>query len=235
MLPLRCSASRFNSLSSVSRSSKTREANCWKRTPLGVSDTLRLSRSNKVCRTSRSSLWITRRSADALIWHSALVCPKWSDRDRCRNSCNSAKSIVLLKVQDSNSNNALYATRGRRQAPTARTCWSLFGGHIKESTMPTRTLSFESKVFQKEVLSVGGTTEAVVRGGRNLFPLLPKAFAGIQQIGVIGWGSQGPAQAQNLRDSLEGTGIRVKVGLRGGSSSEAAAREAGFTKESGTL
>ncbi len=101
--------------------------------------------------------------------------------------------------------------------------------------MPTRTLSFESKVFQKEVLSVGGTTEAVVRGGRNLFPLLPKAFAGIQQIGVIGWGSQGPAQAQNLRDSLEGTGIRVKVGLRGGSSSEAAAREAGFTKESGTL
>jgi ketol-acid reductoisomerase len=101
--------------------------------------------------------------------------------------------------------------------------------------MPTRNLNFESKVFQKEVLEVAGTTEAVVRGGRNLFPLLPKAFKGIQQIGVIGWGSQGPAQAQNLRDSLEGTSIRVKVGLREGSSSEAEAAKAGFSKDDGTL
>ena len=30
----------------------------------------------------------------------------------------------------------------------------------------------------------------IVRGGRNLFPLLPDAFKGIKQIGVIGWGSQ---------------------------------------------
>lgn len=29
-----------------------------------------------------------------------------------------------------------------------------------------------------------------MRGGRNLFPLLPEAFKGIKQIGVIGWGSQ---------------------------------------------
>uniref|UniRef100_I1R1N8 KARI N-terminal Rossmann domain-containing protein n=1 Tax=Oryza glaberrima TaxID=4538 RepID=I1R1N8_ORYGL len=36
----------------------------------------------------------------------------------------------------------------------------------------------------------------------NLFPLLPEAFKGNKQIGVIGWGSQGPAQAQNLRDSI---------------------------------
>ena len=92
--------------------------------------------------------------------------------------------------------------------------------------MPTRNLNFESKVFQKEALEVAGTTEAVVRGGRNLFPLLPKAFQGIKQIGVIGWGSQGPAQAQNLRDSLVGTSIRVKVGLREGSSSEEEASKA---------
>ena len=63
----------------------------------------------------------------------------------------------------------------------------------------------------------------------------PKAFAGIKQIGVIGWGSQGPAQAQNLRDSLEGTGIKVKVGLRAGSASMAEAAAAGFTEENGTL
>lgn len=30
----------------------------------------------------------------------------------------------------------------------------------------------------------------IVRGGRNLFTLLPDAFKGIKQIGVIGWGSQ---------------------------------------------
>lgn len=30
----------------------------------------------------------------------------------------------------------------------------------------------------------------IVKGGRDLFPLLPAAFNGIKQIGVIGWGSQ---------------------------------------------
>lgn len=29
-----------------------------------------------------------------------------------------------------------------------------------------------------------------MRGGRDLFHLLPDAFKGIKQIGVIGWGSQ---------------------------------------------
>ena len=76
-------------------------------------------------------------------------------------------------------------------------------------------MAFNSKVFQKEKSS-SAAKRRIVRGGRHLFPLLPKAFDGIKQIGVIGWGSQGPAQAQNLRDSLAGTGIKVKVGLRDG-------------------
>ena len=95
---------------------------------------------------------------------------------------------------------------------------------------------FSSKVFQVDTLDLGdGHTEKIVKGGRNLLPLLPKAFAGIKQIGVIGWGSQGPAQAQNLRDSLEGTNIKVKVGLRAGSSSFAEAEKVGFSKDRGTL
>jgi ketol-acid reductoisomerase len=94
---------------------------------------------------------------------------------------------------------------------------------------------FTSKVFDTEVIQLRGTQERIVRGGRDRFPLLAKAFAGIRQIGVIGWGSQGPAQAQNLRESLEGTGITVKVGLRAGSASMADARRAGFTEASGTL
>jgi ketol-acid reductoisomerase len=96
-------------------------------------------------------------------------------------------------------------------------------------------LNFQTKVFEKEKIVLGDTEEYIVRGGRHLFPLLPKAFEGIKQIGVIGWSSQGPAQAQNLRDSLEGTDIRVKVGLRAGSSSMAKAEAVGFTTANGTL
>jgi ketol-acid reductoisomerase len=96
-------------------------------------------------------------------------------------------------------------------------------------------LNFDSTVFEKEKITLAETEEYIVRGGRHLFPKLPAAFTGVQQIGVIGWGSQGPAQAQNLRDSLEGSDIRVTVGLREGSSSIAAAEAAGFTRNSGTL
>ncbi|MCL4240219.1 MAG: ketol-acid reductoisomerase, partial [Dehalococcoidia bacterium] len=97
------------------------------------------------------------------------------------------------------------------------------------------SLGFSSKVFQVDTIDLEGRKEQIVKGGRHLFPLLPKALEGIRQIGVIGWGSQGPAQAQNLRDSLEGTGIVVKVGLRPGSKSMDEARAAGFSEENGTL
>src|SRR6478736_3463970 len=97
------------------------------------------------------------------------------------------------------------------------------------------SLSFSSNIFTVDTVKMADRTEQIVKGGRHLFPLLSKAFAGVKQIGVIGWGSQGPAQAQNLRDSLAGTGIKVKVGLRGGSSSMAEARKADFTEENGTL
>jgi ketol-acid reductoisomerase len=95
-------------------------------------------------------------------------------------------------------------------------------------------VAFNSTVFQKERIVLGGTEEWIVRGGRHLFPLLPKAFAGIKQIGVIGWSSQGPAQAQNLRESLAGSDIRVKVGLRADSHSIANVEKAGFTEAHGT-
>ena len=94
---------------------------------------------------------------------------------------------------------------------------------------------FTSNVFETEVIELDETRERIVRGGRDRFHLLPKAFEGIQQIGVIGWGSQGPAQAQNLRESLDGIGINVKVGLRAGSASMNDARQAGFAEETGTL
>ncbi|KAL5989628.1 hypothetical protein ACLOJK_010521 [Asimina triloba] len=102
---------------------------------------------------------------------------------------------------------------------------------------PQLDLDFETSVFKKEKVTLAGNDEYIVRGGRDLFPLLPAAFKGIKQIGVIGWGSQGPAQAQNLRDSLAvaGSDIVVKVGLRKSSRSFAEARAAGFSEEAGTL
>lgn len=92
-----------------------------------------------------------------------------------------------------------------------------------------------SSIFEVETIALGGVEEHVVRGGRHLFPLLPTALRGIEQIGVLGWGPQARAQAMNLRDALHGTGITVTVGLRPGSASRDEARAAGFTEEDGTL
>lgn len=93
----------------------------------------------------------------------------------------------------------------------------------------------ESNVFDLIDIELGGTTERVLAGGRHLFPLLPQAFAGIDRVGVIGWGPQGRAQALNLRDSLTGTGIHVAIGLRPGSPSFDEARAEGFSEAHGTL
>jgi ketol-acid reductoisomerase len=97
------------------------------------------------------------------------------------------------------------------------------------------SLNFSTTTFQKEEILLADTQEYIIRGGRHLFSLLPKAFTGIKQIGVIGWSSQGSAQAQNLRDSLMETDIKVKVGLRKNSSSIPLAEKAGFSLADGTL
>lgn len=97
------------------------------------------------------------------------------------------------------------------------------------------SLTFSSDIFEVETIELDDTKELIVRGGRDKFPLVHKAFEGIKQIGVLGWGSQGPAQAQNLRETFEGTDTRVVVGLRENSRSFEKARAAGFNEENGTL
>src|SRR5919198_6309863 len=95
-------------------------------------------------------------------------------------------------------------------------------------------MNFTSSVFRTETMTVPGGTETILRGGRDLFPLLPAALDGVRRIGVIGWGPQGSAQAQNLRDSLGDT-VPVTVGLREGSASFEQARAADFSEDDGTL
>jgi len=93
----------------------------------------------------------------------------------------------------------------------------------------------KSNVFNLIDVELAGKQERVLAGGRHLFSLLPEAFAGVSRIGVIGWGPQGRAQALNLRDSLQGTDVRVSVGLRAGSASIDDARSEGFSEAAGTL
>ena len=110
---------------------------------------------------------------------------------------------------------------------------------VAAATAKTSTpeLDINTKVFEKELVDVAGEGEYIVKGGRHLFEKLPEALKGINTIGVIGWGSQAPAQAQNLRDSLAEAGMDTKVciGLRPTSSSNDEARKCGFTEEDGTL
>jgi ketol-acid reductoisomerase len=100
--------------------------------------------------------------------------------------------------------------------------------------MAMEELDFTTSIFDKEYITLSGAREGIVRGGRHLFDRLPRAFEGINQIGVIGWGPQASAQSQNLRDSLAGR-VKVVVGLRDGSTSLKAARAAGFSEPDGTL
>eukprot|EP00182_Erythrolobus_australicus_P005077 CAMPEP_0185833516 /NCGR_PEP_ID=MMETSP1353-20130828/3010_1 /TAXON_ID=1077150 /ORGANISM="Erythrolobus australicus, Strain CCMP3124" /LENGTH=565 /DNA_ID=CAMNT_0028531815 /DNA_START=23 /DNA_END=1720 /DNA_ORIENTATION=- len=106
------------------------------------------------------------------------------------------------------------------------------------ATERSKAADFDTKCFKKEPLVLAGQKEYIVRGGRDVFPALPKAFEGVKTVGVIGWGSQAPAQSQNLRDSFEAAGMKdvtVKIGLRPGSRSMEEARKCGFTEDAGTL
>jgi len=99
----------------------------------------------------------------------------------------------------------------------------------------TATMTTPDSVFDFVEIDLAGFPERVLVAGRHLFGVLPDAFAGISGIGVIGWGPQGRAQALNLRDSLAGTGITVRVGLRPGSASFPEARAVGFSEADGSL
>ena len=119
-----------------------------------------------------------------------------------------------------------------RASPAAR-------GAAVAASAAAAEIEFTSKVFDVEPVTMAGRKELIVRGGRDKFGGLKEAFAGVKKIGVIGWGSQGPAQAQNLRDSIEAAGlsgdITVSIGLRKSSPSWGEAEEVGFTEADGTL
>ncbi|KAL8461124.1 hypothetical protein ACS0TY_032555 [Phlomoides rotata] len=154
------------------------------------------------------------------------------------NPCSKAVAVSVGFLSSSSPSLKPLRTAAATRAASPASGSAMAARMVSTSTIKQPTpLDFETSVFTKEKVNLAGHDEFIVRGGRNLFKLLPDAFKGIKQIGVIGWGSQGPAQAQNLKDSLAEvkSDIVVKVGLRKGSSSIAEARAAGFSEENGTL
>lgn len=127
------------------------------------------------------------------------------------------------------------ARSARAAVPAGLTMVAAPVGNVAEEK--AKSADFDTKVFVKEQVHLADTSEYIVRGGRDVMTRLPQAFAGVKSVGVIGWGSQGPAQAQNLRDSFADFGVdaKVTIGLRAGSASEKAAIAQGFTHEDGTL
>lgn len=97
-----------------------------------------------------------------------------------------AKSLRALKATNDNGNGFVLGS--------ALGVWMVSTPTVKTPL----SLDFETSVFKKEMISLTGHDESIVRAERDLFKLLPDAFKGINHIGVIGWGSQGPAQAQFL-------------------------------------
>ncbi|KAK9903445.1 hypothetical protein WJX75_005886 [Coccomyxa subellipsoidea] len=137
-----------------------------------------------------------------------------------------------------------HALSSLKRAPilssTATARVSLCHGRSRASSLrivSADAIKFDTQIFSPEKVDFAGREEYIYRGGRDKYKLLPEAFKGIKKIAFIGWGSQAPAQAQNLKESLEevGSDIKVCIGLRKGSVSEEEARACGFTEEAGTL
>jgi ketol-acid reductoisomerase len=99
--------------------------------------------------------------------------------------------------------------------------------------------TFESQIFDPwlQTVQLGDTVETVMAQPERDLTALAEAFGDVGQVAIIGYSSQGHAQAPNLRDSLKAVGsdTNVVVGLRTGSGSRPKAEAAGFDMASGTL
>ena len=81
--------------------------------------------------------------------------------------------------------------------------------------------NFISSIYNIEKIELNNQNENIIRGGKDKYELLNQGLEGINQIGIIGWGSQAPSQYQNINDTLRsiGSNIDLKIGLRENSNS----------------
>lgn len=88
--------------------------------------------------------------------------------------------------------------------------------------------------FSKKEIVICGEKEKITIGGKNNYFSLKKGFEGIKQIGIIGWGSQAPSQACNLKNTLDfiNSPIEIKIGIREESKSKKEILKTGLFSES---
>jgi len=91
---------------------------------------------------------------------------------------------------------------------------------------------FSTNVFTTKTLDLYNREESVIKNNIKNKSKIEEGFKGVNTIGIIGWGSQAPAQALNLRDSLKDTYINVNVGLRETSKSFTDVENTGFSLSS---
>ena len=98
---------------------------------------------------------------------------------------------------------------------------------------------FDSEIFRDQLrqIEIAGVHETVMYAGDRNPLLLAEALGDVGQIAIVGYKSQGPAHAMNLRESLAvaGSDTRVVLALRDGSPTIAQAQRDGFTYDNGTL
>ena len=88
--------------------------------------------------------------------------------------------------------------------------------------------NFSTKIFKTSRLDFYNRSEKIVKNTKENFNLIEDGFRNINSIGVIGWGSQAPAQTLNLKDSLKNTYINIKVGVRENSHSISNIKKSGI-------
>lgn len=138
----------------------------------------------------------------------------------CYTAVSASSKTLAKPVAKSFSPTNLSFSKLSFQPARARRCTAVGGAlgtrmvSAPPVTLPA-SLDFETSIFKKERINLAGHDEVrdsskfliyseklslsnffgyflqyIVKGGRDLFHLLPDAFKGIKQIGVIGWGSQ---------------------------------------------
>lgn len=164
-----------------------------------------------------------------------------------------ARACILPSRKETRTNERVHA-RGREDgdmalartqtvpvmaAATARGQRRRTARSVRVGATLAKDADFDTQVFEKEAVDFAGSKEYIVRGGRDVFPKVKDAWKNVKTVGVIGWGSQAPAQSQNIKDTLQDIGmeeqVKVMIGLRPGSKSAAEAEKAGFNQENGTL
>ena len=100
----------------------------------------------------------------------------------------------------------------------------------------TTSFIFSSKIFQNQIPSTRAAhTEQVVKGGRHLFPLLPKASTASSRSASSAGARRARPRRRTCATRSKAPTSRSRSACAPGSSSMDEAREAGFTEENGTL